>query len=140
MRRFDWVLYLAVLGVVLWSLYAQDRHADAPEAPPSVLESDGPMLPPPSPLDEQVLVHVNEPKDGIGTAFVEITGYASILIAKAGITAHLDLVKAKAPKHPAFMLTMSQQERSAALFPSKAGLRFSARLRQRLSASLQATA
>ena len=29
----------------------------------------GPMLPPPSPLDEQVLVHVNEPKDGIGTAF-----------------------------------------------------------------------
>ncbi|MEZ5945542.1 MAG: serine protease [Hyphomonas sp.] len=69
MRRFDWVLYLVVFGVLVFSLYSQDRHADAPEAPPSVLESDGPMLPPPSPLDEQVLVQVDAPKDGIGTAF-----------------------------------------------------------------------
>ncbi len=45
---------------------------------------------------------------GIGTAFVEISGYASILVAKAGITAHLDLVKAKAPKFTGILIWATQ--------------------------------
>ena len=69
MRSFDWVIYVAVLAVFVWTMFAQDPKADAPEPAPSMVEADGPTLPPPSPLDEQVLVQVNEPKDGIGTAF-----------------------------------------------------------------------
>ncbi|KCZ45443.1 S1 family peptidase [Hyphomonas pacifica] len=69
MRSFDWVIYMAVLAVFVWTMFAQDPKADAPEPAPAVIEADGPTLPPPSPLDEQVLVQVNEPKDGIGTAF-----------------------------------------------------------------------
>ncbi len=69
MRRFDWIIYVVVLGAVLLTLFANGRDADAPEPPPPLLEAEGPTLPPPSPLDEQVLVHVDAPKDGIGTAF-----------------------------------------------------------------------
>lgn len=69
MRKFDWLLYLTALGLVVFVLFAGGDHADAPEPPPTLLESDGPTLPPPSPLDEQVLVQVDAPKDGIGTAF-----------------------------------------------------------------------
>lgn len=71
MRSFDWLAYILVLGVLVFSLYAKnpDRDADSPEPAPSVLEVDGASLPPPSPFDEQILVQVEEPKDGIGTAF-----------------------------------------------------------------------
>ena len=69
MRKFDWLLYMTALGVVVFVLFARGDHADAPEPPPTVLEADGPTLPPPSPLDEQILVQVDAPKDGIGTAF-----------------------------------------------------------------------
>ena len=69
MRSFDWVIYVLVLGVLLWSLFASEQTADAPEAPPIELGELGPSLPPPSPLDEQVLVQVTEPQDGVGTAF-----------------------------------------------------------------------
>jgi S1-C subfamily serine protease len=68
-RRFDWLLYMSALGLIVFVLFAQGRHADAPEAPPTLLETDGPTLPPPSPLDEQILIQVDAPKDGIGTAF-----------------------------------------------------------------------
>jgi S1-C subfamily serine protease len=60
---------MSALGLIVFVLFAQGRHADAPEAPPTVLETDGPTLPPPSPLDEQILIQVDAPKDGIGTAF-----------------------------------------------------------------------
>lgn len=69
MRSFDWVIYGLVLGVLIWTLFLTDRGADAPEPPPVSMRVDGPTLPPPSPLDEQILVNVSEPKDGIGTAF-----------------------------------------------------------------------
>ncbi|WP_065383058.1 serine protease [Hyphomonas sp. ND6WE1B] len=69
MRKFDWLLYVTALGLVVFVLFAQGDHADAPEAPPTVLEADGPTLPPPSPFDEQILIQVDAPKDGIGTAF-----------------------------------------------------------------------
>lgn len=69
MRSFDWALYLLVFCVIVGTLFANERNADAPEPPPTVFESDGPTLPPPSILDEQILVQVDAPKDGIGTAF-----------------------------------------------------------------------
>lgn len=69
MRSFDWVLYAIVLGVVVLTLFAGDRTGNSPEPEPAVIAEEGPMLPPPSILDEQVLVQVEEPKDGIGTAF-----------------------------------------------------------------------
>ncbi|KCZ92279.1 S1 family peptidase [Hyphomonas johnsonii] len=69
MRSFDWVVYVLVFAVLVGTLFANDKDADAPEPPPTLLESDGPTLPPPSILDEQVLVQVDAPKDGIGTAF-----------------------------------------------------------------------
>ncbi|MEQ8320794.1 MAG: serine protease [Rhodospirillales bacterium] len=69
MRSFDWALYLLVFCVVVGTLFANEHNADAPEPPPTMLESDGPTLPPPSILDEQILVQVTAPKDGIGTAF-----------------------------------------------------------------------
>jgi serine protease Do len=69
MRSFDWVLYLLVFCVLVGTMFANEHNADAPEPPPTFLESDGPTLPPASILDEQILVQVDEPKDGIGTAF-----------------------------------------------------------------------
>lgn len=69
MRFPDWIVYILALGVVLWVVYSVDRTPDAPEPPPEVLRQDGPLLPPPSAFDEQILVRVEEPKDGVGTAF-----------------------------------------------------------------------
>ena len=69
MRKFDWVLYLFAFVILVWVLYSRAQHADAPEAPPTVLEAEGPTLPPPSPLDEQILLQVDGPQNGIGTAF-----------------------------------------------------------------------
>lgn len=69
MRRLDLLLYVVVLGVVLWALFASDGDMDSPEPLPDHSEQDGPMLPEPSIFDEQVLVMVNAPQDGIGTAF-----------------------------------------------------------------------
>ncbi len=70
MRSFDWIIYALVLGVLVTTVFAGDRSADAPTPMPNISAAeDGPMLPPPSILDEQVLVQVDAPKDGIGTAF-----------------------------------------------------------------------
>ncbi len=70
MRHLDWILYLLVLGVVVWTLFLAERpDADAPEPLPDSYLRDGPMLPDPSVFDEQVLVQVREPQDGVGTAF-----------------------------------------------------------------------
>lgn len=69
MRKFDWLLYVSVLGLIVFVLFAQSDQADAPEAPPTELDAEGPTLPPPSPLDEQILIQMDGPKDGVGTAF-----------------------------------------------------------------------
>ncbi len=69
MRKFDWLLYVSVLGLIVLVLFAQSDQADAPEAPPIELDAEGPTLPPPSPLDEQILIQMDGPKDGVGTAF-----------------------------------------------------------------------
>ncbi|MGE3302974.1 MAG: serine protease [Hyphomonadaceae bacterium] len=70
MRVPDWLLYVLVLGVVLYGLFSIDEHADAPPAPPSdVSEPAGALLPPPSSFDPEVLVEVGPVSSGVGTAF-----------------------------------------------------------------------
>ena len=70
MRQLDFILYAVVLAVVLWALIGRDgENGAAPEPLPDHAERDGPMLPDPSIFDERILVMVEEPQDGIGTAF-----------------------------------------------------------------------
>lgn len=69
-RFLDWIVYALVLGLVLLTLFAGgQRDTDAPEPLPDSLFQDGPSLPEPSIFDEQILVRVDRPQDGIGTAF-----------------------------------------------------------------------
>lgn len=69
MRIPDWIVYGLALGLIVWVLFAADRNADAPEPAPEMITQEGPLLPPPSAFDDQILVRVDEPQDGIGTAF-----------------------------------------------------------------------
>ncbi|MEL6662282.1 MAG: serine protease [Pseudomonadota bacterium] len=70
MRQLDILLYALVLGTVLWALSGLgSEEADAPEPLPDHFEFDGPMLPNPSVFDERVLVQVDEPQNGLGSAF-----------------------------------------------------------------------
>ncbi|MEL7130071.1 MAG: serine protease [Pseudomonadota bacterium] len=70
MRVLDLLAYLLVLGMTVLLLFsAGTRHADAPPPPPDALEEAGVALAPPSPFDEQVLIQVARPQDGVGTAF-----------------------------------------------------------------------
>lgn len=70
MRQLDILLYALVLGTVLWVLSGLGtENADAPEPLPDHFEQDGPMLPNASVFDERVLVQVDEPQNGLGSAF-----------------------------------------------------------------------
>lgn len=69
MRLPDWIVYALALGVVVWVIHAADPGVDTAEPPPETIEQDGPLLPPPSAFDEQILVRVDAPQDGVGTAF-----------------------------------------------------------------------
>ena len=70
MKGLDWLVYTLALGVVLWGLLsAGSPMEDAPPPPPDVFEEDGPLLPEPSTLDNRILIQVEEPRAGIGTAF-----------------------------------------------------------------------
>lgn len=65
----DWIIYLLALGVILFGVFGTSPDHNAPPPPPEVFEQEGAMLPPASPFDERVLVQVNRPRDGIGSAF-----------------------------------------------------------------------
>lgn len=67
MRFLDVLVYVVALGAVLLVLFASDSGQDAP--PPMLPEEEGPLLPPSSVFDEQILIQVESPKDGLGTAF-----------------------------------------------------------------------
>ena len=70
MRGLDWVVYILALGVVLWGLLSAGTPDEyAPPPPPEVFKKDGPLLPDPSALDNRILIQVDEPRAGIGTAF-----------------------------------------------------------------------
>ena len=56
--------------VVLWGLFASGNPVEpAPELPSAMLEDDGPTLPEPSTLDNRILIQVEKPRTGIGSAF-----------------------------------------------------------------------
>lgn len=70
MRNLDWLVYALGLAVVLWGLMsAAIPDENAPPPPPEVFKKDGPLLPEPSALDNRILIQVDEPRAGIGTAF-----------------------------------------------------------------------
>ncbi len=65
----DWLVYGLSLGVILWGVFSEPSGDDAPSSLPEAVRGEGSMLPPPSALDDRVLVNVSKPQDGIGTAF-----------------------------------------------------------------------
>lgn len=70
MKGLDWLVYVLALGVVLWALMSAGSPDEyAPPPPPDVFKHDGPLLPEPSALDNRILIQVDEPRSGIGTAF-----------------------------------------------------------------------
>ena len=62
----DWMIYGAILVAML--LYA-NREQDIPTAPAPPPPDLGPLLPSESPRDERILVQVEAPRSGVGTAF-----------------------------------------------------------------------
>lgn len=77
MRNFpDWLVYVLVLAAILIGVFGISPDQDAPPATPDSIEREGATLPPPSAFDETVLVSVEAPRDGIGTAFsINTDGY-----------------------------------------------------------------
>ena len=76
MRIPDWLIYLLVVGAIVWVLFRLDDPAD--EAPPSMPGSEaiGSVLPPASVFDPEVLVDVGPATSGVGTAFaIDETGW-----------------------------------------------------------------
>jgi serine protease Do len=69
MRRFDWLIYAAVLGLILYALFALSPEAEAPPPVSGLAEELGPLLPEASALDELVVVQAGAPQNGVGTAF-----------------------------------------------------------------------
>ncbi|GLQ19998.1 serine protease [Algimonas porphyrae] len=61
----DWLLYLTLLLAML--AYANSRQPAT--QPPGVVPELGPLLPTESPRDERILVQIDAPQSGIGTAF-----------------------------------------------------------------------
>lgn len=65
----DWLVYALTLGVIVVVLFAVEGRRD--DAPPSLDGSEklGPLLPPPSMFDPEILVEVGPVTSGLGTAF-----------------------------------------------------------------------
>jgi len=61
----DWLFYL----VIVFLIYANSNRASEKITPPSAPPVLGPLLPNESPRDERVIVTVDKPRSGIGTAF-----------------------------------------------------------------------
>ncbi|MEM5515858.1 serine protease [Henriciella sp. AS95] len=65
----DWLIYTLALLAIVGGVFSNVPDQDAPPATPDSVEREGATLPPPSAFDETVLVRVDSPRDGIGTAF-----------------------------------------------------------------------
>ncbi|MEM6652817.1 MAG: serine protease [Pseudomonadota bacterium] len=105
----DWILYLLVLGVVLWAIFSGGDD-DTPPPPPEAIEQEGAMLPPPSAFDERVLVQVTAPKSGIGSAFA-INNRGQWLTARHVVEGCTDVALLVAPGRydPARSVIISEQ-------------------------------
>jgi S1-C subfamily serine protease len=64
----DWLLYIIVIGVIVFVLFRVDQRADAPQTLPDP-PGAGAFLPPPSMYDPAVLVEVGPVASGMGSAF-----------------------------------------------------------------------
>ena len=72
----DWIFYTLALAAILLGVFGISPEQDAPPATPDSVDQEGATLPPPSAFDETVLVRVEAPRDGIGTAFsINTDGY-----------------------------------------------------------------
>lgn len=65
----DWLLYILIIGLIVFVLFRIDQRADAPPRPPDIDESAGAYLPPPSVYDPEILVDVGPVESGLGSAF-----------------------------------------------------------------------
>lgn len=65
----DWLVYTLALLAIVGGVFSNTPDQDAPPATPDSIQREGATLPPPSAFDETILVRVDSPKDGIGTAF-----------------------------------------------------------------------
>jgi len=61
----DWLFYLIIVVLI----YANSNRASEKISPPSSPPDIGSMLPSESPRDERVIVNIEKPSSGIGTAF-----------------------------------------------------------------------
>lgn len=61
----DWLVYSLLLSIILTSANNRSSGRDAPMPPPEL----GPALPNARPSDPSVIVDIEKPKSGIGTAF-----------------------------------------------------------------------
>ncbi|MGE3143159.1 MAG: serine protease [Hyphomonadaceae bacterium] len=64
----DWMIYALVVGAIVFVLFGIDRRSNAPPALDGA-EQMGPLLPPPSIFDPEILVDVGPVSSGLGTAF-----------------------------------------------------------------------
>ena len=73
----DWLIYSLILSIILTSANRRSQRRDAPLPPPAL----GPALPNARPSDPSVIVEVQKPASGVGTAFA-IDGQGTWLTAR----------------------------------------------------------
>jgi len=73
----DWLIYSFLLSIILTSANSRSARRDAPLPPPEL----GPALPNARPSDPSVIVEIEKPKSGVGTAFA-INGEGTWLTAR----------------------------------------------------------
>ncbi len=61
----DWLIYLLLLVIIIGNVMAKSRPEVVPMAPPEL----GPALPNARPSDPALIVEIDVPKSGVGTAF-----------------------------------------------------------------------
>lgn len=61
----DWLIYLLLLVIIIGNVMAKSRPEVEPMAPPEL----GPALPNARPTDPALIVEIDVPKSGVGTAF-----------------------------------------------------------------------
>lgn len=61
----DWLIYALLLAVILYNSRSRSQHEDTPSPPPIL----GPALPNITPSDPGVVVEIDKPSSGVGTAF-----------------------------------------------------------------------
>lgn len=61
----DWLIYGVILAIVFANSNTRSKHKETPSPPPEL----GPALPNVAPSDPNVIVEIDKPSSGIGTAF-----------------------------------------------------------------------